>query len=48
MGYHTLKQSKEATAEAKERMNEKQVGLQGVMYEKRHILEDIVQCRQFR
>ncbi|OBZ88774.1 THO complex subunit 5 [Choanephora cucurbitarum] len=48
LGYHTLKQSKEATAEAKERMNEKQVGLQGVMYEKRHILEDIVQCRQFR
>ncbi|KAI8351542.1 Fms-interacting protein-domain-containing protein [Blakeslea trispora] len=48
MGYHILKQSKEATTEAKERMNEKQVGLQGVMYEKRHILEDIVQCRQFR
>ncbi|KAI8359119.1 Fms-interacting protein-domain-containing protein [Choanephora cucurbitarum] len=48
LGYHILKQSKEATAEAKERMNEKQVGLQGVMYEKRHILEDIVQCRQFR
>ncbi|GAN02273.1 fms interacting protein [Mucor ambiguus] len=39
---------KQATAEAKEHMNEKQVDLHDVMYEKRHILEEIVQCRKFR
>ncbi|RCI04600.1 hypothetical protein CU098_008364 [Rhizopus stolonifer] len=48
LGYYVLKESKEVTAEEKERMNERQVELQGVMYEKRHILEDIIQCRQFR
>lgn len=41
-------ESKQATAEAKEHMNEKQVDLHDVMYEKRHILEEIVQCRKFR
>jgi THO complex subunit 5 len=29
-------------------MNEKQVDLQDVMYEKRHILEEIVTCKKFR
>ncbi|OAD03031.1 hypothetical protein MUCCIDRAFT_156037 [Mucor lusitanicus CBS 277.49] len=29
-------------------MNGKQVDLHDVMYEKRHILEEIVQCRKFR
>ncbi|KAI8646387.1 Fms-interacting protein-domain-containing protein [Parasitella parasitica] len=41
-------ESKQTTAEAKEHMNEKQVDLHDVMYEKRHILEEIVQCRKFR
>jgi len=41
-------ESKQATAEAKDYMNEKQVDLHDVMYEKRHILEEIVQCRKFR
>ncbi|KAI8982129.1 Fms-interacting protein-domain-containing protein [Mycotypha africana] len=41
-------QSKQATLEARERMNEKKLALQEVMYEKRHILEEIVQCQEFR
>ncbi|KAI8994728.1 Fms-interacting protein-domain-containing protein [Pilobolus umbonatus] len=46
--YASTRDSKQATTEAKERMNEKQVDLQDVIYEKRHILEEIVQCREFR
>lgn len=46
--YSSTRDSKYATTEAKEKMNEKQVDLQDVIYEKRHILEEIVQCREFR
>ncbi|KAI7872556.1 Fms-interacting protein-domain-containing protein [Spinellus fusiger] len=40
--------SKQSTAEAKTAMDERQIGLQNVMYEKRHLLEEIVKCRDFR
>lgn len=46
--YNKTSASKQATSDAKEHMNEKQVDLQDVMYEKRHILEEIVQCKKFR
>ncbi|KAI8141776.1 Fms-interacting protein-domain-containing protein [Fennellomyces sp. T-0311] len=44
----TINKSKQETAEAKAAMDEKYVGLQNVMYEKRHLIEEIVKCRAFR
>ncbi|SAM04550.1 hypothetical protein [Absidia glauca] len=46
--YGSTRDSKQQTAEAKDDMDDKQVGLQNVMYEKRHIVEEIVKCREFR
>ncbi|KAI8879358.1 hypothetical protein K501DRAFT_23221 [Backusella circina FSU 941] len=46
--YVSTRDSKQATAEAKENLKEKEVELQDVMYEKTHILEKCVQCREFR
>ncbi|KAI8341818.1 Fms-interacting protein-domain-containing protein [Chlamydoabsidia padenii] len=46
--YGSTRDSKQQTAEAKDNMDDKQVGLQNVMYEKRHIVEEIVKCREFR
>ncbi|KAI8390876.1 Fms-interacting protein-domain-containing protein [Radiomyces spectabilis] len=43
-----MRDSKQQTAEAKAAMDEAQLGLQNVLYEKRHILEEIVKCRDFR
>lgn len=43
-----MRDSKQSTSDAKDHMDKKQVELQDVMYEKRHILEEIVQCREFR
>jgi THO complex subunit 5 len=46
--YYATSESKEMTTNAKNEMNEKRVDLQDVMYERKHILEEIVGCRQFR
>ncbi|KAI9487535.1 MAG: Fms-interacting protein-domain-containing protein [Benjaminiella poitrasii] len=46
--YSAVSDSKKATNDAKKYMNVKQVELNDVMYEKRHILEEIVKCRGFR
>ncbi|KAI7900454.1 Fms-interacting protein-domain-containing protein [Cokeromyces recurvatus] len=46
--YNAVSDSKQATVEAKNYMNEKQAELHDVMFEKRHILEEIVKCREFR
>lgn len=46
--YISMRDSKQSTSDAKDHMDKKQVELQDVMYEKRHILEEIVQCREFR
>lgn len=43
-----MNESKQSTADAKVDMNEKRVELQDVMYERKHILEEIVKCRGFR
>ena len=48
MAFTTVHNSKHETAEAKSAMDEKYVGLQNVMYEKRHLIEEIVKCRAFR
>ncbi|KAI8085125.1 Fms-interacting protein-domain-containing protein [Halteromyces radiatus] len=46
--YESTRDTKQQTADAKDAMDDKQVGLQNVMYEKRHIVEEIVKCREFR
>lgn len=46
--YTVMNESKQSTADAKVDMNEKRVELQDVMYERKHILEEIVRCRGFR
>lgn len=46
--YAVMNESKQLTADAKVDMNEKRVELQDVMYERKHILEEIVRCRGFR
>ncbi|CAO3642125.1 unnamed protein product [Cunninghamella blakesleeana] len=46
--YSLTRDSKQETAEAKDKMDEEHVGLQNVMYEKRHIVEEIVKCCEFR
>ncbi|CDS05653.1 hypothetical protein LRAMOSA08181 [Lichtheimia ramosa] len=46
--YAATRDSKQETANAKSAMDEKHIGLQNVMYEKRHLLEEIVKCRAFR
>ncbi|CAO3592009.1 unnamed protein product [Absidia cylindrospora] len=46
--YGSTRDSKQSTTDAKDGMDQKQVGLQNVMYEKRHIVEEIVKCREFR
>jgi THO complex subunit 5 len=48
VAYSATSESKQLTSDAKADMNEKRVELQDVMYERRHILEEIVQCREFR
>ncbi|KAG2203116.1 hypothetical protein INT47_004923, partial [Mucor saturninus] len=48
VAYTSTKESRQATLDAKISMNEKRVELQDVMYERKHILEEIVQCRDFR
>ena len=48
LAYHATSTSKQLTADAKENMNEKRFELQDVMYERKHILEEIVKCRGFR
>lgn len=48
VAYASTKESRQATLDAKVSMNEKRVELQDVMYERKHILEEIVQCREFR
>ncbi|EIE81478.1 hypothetical protein RO3G_06183 [Rhizopus delemar RA 99-880] len=46
--YTSTRDSKQSTSDAKDYMDKKQVEMQDVMYEKRHILEEIVKCREFR
>ncbi|KAI9279108.1 Fms-interacting protein-domain-containing protein [Sporodiniella umbellata] len=46
--YLATRDSKEATSEAKGSLDKRQVEMQDVMYEKRHILEEIVKCHEFR
>lgn len=48
VAYASTKDSRQATLDAKTNMNEKRLELQDVMYERKHILEEIVQCRDFR
>lgn len=48
IAYATTTESKQTTTTARNEMNEKRVELQDIMYERKHILEEIVQCRQFR
>ncbi|KAI9363094.1 Fms-interacting protein-domain-containing protein [Pilaira anomala] len=48
VAYTSTKDSRQSTLEAKTNMNEKRLELQDVMYERKHILEEIVQCREFR
>ncbi|KAF7721496.1 hypothetical protein EC973_004545 [Apophysomyces ossiformis] len=46
--FRDTRDSKQRTADAKAAMDERQVGLQNVMYEERHLLDEIVRCRDFR
>ncbi|ORY92336.1 Fms-interacting protein-domain-containing protein [Syncephalastrum racemosum] len=46
--YNKTRENKKLTKEAKAVMDAKQLGLQNVMYEKRHLLEEIKKCRDFR
>ncbi|KAI9318051.1 Fms-interacting protein-domain-containing protein [Dichotomocladium elegans] len=46
--FNDVRDSKQATTDARTNMDERLVGLQNVMYEKRHLLEEIVKCRAFR
>jgi THO complex subunit 5 len=39
---------KNLTAEARLIMDQRHLGLQNIAYEKRHLEEEIVKCRQFR
>ncbi|KAG2237404.1 hypothetical protein INT48_009532 [Thamnidium elegans] len=48
VAYASTKDSRQSTHDAKTNMNEKRLELQDVMYERKHILEEIVQCRDFR
>ncbi|GAA5815169.1 hypothetical protein MFLAVUS_008675 [Mucor flavus] len=48
VAYASTKDSRQSTLDAKTNMNEKRLELQDVMYERKHILEEIVQCRDFR
>ncbi|KAI9272847.1 Fms-interacting protein-domain-containing protein [Phascolomyces articulosus] len=48
IAFQTVHDSKQETAEAKAAMDEKHVGLQNVMYEKRHLIEEILKCKSFR
>ncbi|KAL0091074.1 Fms-interacting protein-domain-containing protein [Phycomyces blakesleeanus] len=48
LAFGSTRVSKHLTAEAKTAMDARQIGLQNVMYEKRHLLEEIVKCRDFR
>lgn len=38
---------KQATAEARQQMDQAQLGLQNLLYEKRHLEREIDKCRQF-
>ncbi|KAG0169707.1 hypothetical protein DFQ30_003300 [Apophysomyces sp. BC1015] len=46
--FRNTRDSKQRTSDAKSGMDERQVGLQNVMYEERHLLDEIVRCRDFR
>ena len=48
VAFQTVHDSKQETTEAKAVMDEKHVGLQNVMYEKRHLIEEILKCKSFR
>ncbi|GAA5802927.1 Fms-interacting protein-domain-containing protein [Helicostylum pulchrum] len=48
VAYASTKDSRQSTLDAKSNMNETRLELQDVMYERKHILEEIVQCRDFR
>lgn len=47
-GFRNTRDSKQNTANAKSVMDTAWLSLQNVMYEKRHLLDDIVNCRAFR
>lgn len=46
--YADTRDSKQATSDAKDNLDKRQVEMQDVMFEKRHILEEIVKCHEFR
>ncbi|KAH8550549.1 Fms-interacting protein-domain-containing protein [Umbelopsis sp. PMI_123] len=46
--YNHTREMKNLTAEARQIMDLRHLGLQNIAYEKRHLEEEIVKCRQFR